>query len=240
MKLTFVGTSHGIPEVDRFCTSMFLEVGGSVYIIDGGAPVSPMLLRYGYTHETVKGVFVTHLHGDHFDGLFEFCDQLGWLYLNSNPKFLFPEEKGVELMRFYMKSMSATKRELDLNSYTEGKIFEDENITVTAIPTDHSNLPSYAFEVIAEGKHFLFSGDMHHEFTEADRLFKDKEYDLVVFEGAHAELLRQKKFLDTIKTERMIINHLYPKRNPVAETEAMGKELSYELSVSFDGMAVDL
>ncbi|MBO7218263.1 MAG: MBL fold metallo-hydrolase, partial [Clostridia bacterium] len=72
MRLIFVGTSHGIPESDRFCTSIFLEVGENVYIIDAGAPVSQMLLRYGFTHDAVKGVFITHLHGDHFDGIFEF------------------------------------------------------------------------------------------------------------------------------------------------------------------------
>lgn len=240
MKLTFVGTSHGIPEVGRFCTSMFLEVNGSLYIIDGGAPVSPMLLRYGYTHETVKGVFVTHLHGDHFDGLFEFCDQLGWLYLNSNPKFLFPEEKGVELMRFYMKSMSATKRELDLNSYTEGKIFEDENITVTAIPTDHSNLPSYAFEVIAEGKHFLFSGDVHHEFTERDRLFTGKKYDLVILEAAHPELKEFKELISGINTKQILLNHYYCKRNLPEDMEKLGEELPFKFSVAYDGLTVDL
>lgn len=240
MKLTFVGTSHGIPEADRFCTAMFLEVRESVYIIDAGAPVSPMLLRYGYTHEAVKGVFITHLHGDHFDGLFEFSDQLGWRYLNSNPKFLFPEEKGVELLRFYMKTMITSKRELDFDTYNEGKIFEDENLTVIAIPTDHGKLPSYAFEVIAEGKHFLFSGDMNAEFTEADRLFKDKKYDLVVFEGAHAELKNHKELLDRINTERLIVNHVYPYRNPTKDIEKLGTELRYELSVAFDGMTVAL
>ena len=240
MKLIFVGTSHGIPEADRFCTSMFLEVRDNIYIIDAGAPVSPMLLKYGLTHEAVKGVFITHLHGDHFDGLFEFADQLGWRYITADPKILLPEEKGEELLSFYMKTMSTTKRKLDISAYKEGKIFEDDKISVTAIPTDHSNLPSYAFSVTAEGKRILFSGDMHAEFTEHDRLFKDREYDLVVFEGAHANLLENVDIIGSVRTKKMIINHLYSYRNPENELKKLAEKLSFSFEAATDGMVLEL
>lgn len=240
MKLTFVGTSHGIPEADRFCTSMFLQVGENVYIVDAGAPVSPMLLRFGLTHEAVKGVFITHLHGDHFDGLFEFCDQLGWRYLEADPKILFPEEKGVRLFKYYMNTVSTTKRELDLGAYDEGKIFEDEKISVTAIPTDHSNLPSYAFQVTAEGKKILFSGDMNAEFSEYDRLFADKEYDLVVFEGAHANLLGNADIIGSVKTKQMVINHLYSYRNPENELIKLAEAFPFEFIAATDGMSLEI
>ncbi len=240
MKLTFVGTSHGIPEADRFCTSMFLEVGENVYIIDAGAPVSPMLLRYGYTHEAVKGVFITHLHGDHFDGLFEFCDQLGWRYLTANPKFLFPEEKGAELLRFYMKAMTTTKRELDFNTYKEGNIYSDGTVRVTAVTTDHSNLPSFAFVVEAEGKKILFTGDMHGEFTEFSRLFEGEVFDLVVFEGAHAKLIDYADLIATVNTKEMIINHVHSFRNPQSEMSELAKALPFKFSVAADGMKIEL
>ncbi len=240
MKLTFVGTSHGIPEADRFCTAMFLEIGDNCYIIDAGAPVSPMLLRYGIRHEAVKGVFITHLHGDHFDGLFEFCDQLSWRYLTAEPEILLPEEKGVLLLASFLETMITTKRELSIWTYNKGKIFEDENISVTAIPTDHSKLPSFAFLISAEGKTVLFSGDMSAEFTEADRLFKDRELDLVVFEGAHAELKNYGGLLGSINTKKMIINHYYEQRNSAKDIEALQKELSYDIFVAYDGMTVEL
>ncbi len=240
MKLTFLGTSHGIPETDRFCTAMLLEVGTGLYIIDAGAPVSPLLLRYGYTPKAVKGVFITHLHGDHFDGLFEFCDQLGWRYLDADPKFLFPEEKGAKLMRYYMNTMTTTKRELAFDTYKEGNIYEDESITVRAIATDHSDLPSYAFEVEAEGKKILFSGDMHAELTEFDRLFKDNSFDLVVFEGAHTRLTEHRALLADIKTKEMIINHLYSCRNPEEELSVLAEGLPYKFSAAEDGREVIL
>ncbi len=240
MKITFVGTSHGVPEHDRFCTAMFLEVGDSCYIIDAGAPVSSMLKRYGIPYESVKGVFITHLHGDHFDGLFEFADQLGWRYLNCHPRILLPEEKGVALLSGFLKTMSTTKRELDILSYTEGEIYKDENIRVTAIPTDHSNLVSFAFKIEAEGKKILFTGDMHAELTEFSALFENESYELVVFEGAHTRLLEKVQRLASVNTSKMIINHIYSVRNSAEDMTELKKILPFELVTAEDGMIIEI
>ena len=45
MKLIFVGTSHGVPEKDRRCSSYLLEVDGSYYIIDMGTQTIEDLRR---------------------------------------------------------------------------------------------------------------------------------------------------------------------------------------------------
>ena len=45
MKITFLGTSHGVPAADRYCSSAMIEVNGSVYLIDAGAPVIDLLIR---------------------------------------------------------------------------------------------------------------------------------------------------------------------------------------------------
>ena len=34
MKLTFFGTSHGAPEVGRFCSGTLLETDGVSYLVD--------------------------------------------------------------------------------------------------------------------------------------------------------------------------------------------------------------
>ena len=39
MKITFLGTSHGVPAADRYCYCVMIESGKSVYFIDGGAPM---------------------------------------------------------------------------------------------------------------------------------------------------------------------------------------------------------
>ena len=45
MKITFLGTGHGLHEKGRYRTSMMLEVGGSAYLIDAGSPVMHQLIN---------------------------------------------------------------------------------------------------------------------------------------------------------------------------------------------------
>ena len=77
MKLYFLGTSHGVPAGDRFCSCYVLEVGEKLYILDAGAPVSKLLLEQGKDMKNIKGLFLSHFHGDHMDGgvsLLTLCD----------------------------------------------------------------------------------------------------------------------------------------------------------------------
>ena len=84
MKLTFLGTSHGVPEGDRFCSSLLLEVGENAYLIDGGAPVADILIRKNYDFEKIKGIFTSHAHSDHTFGMLQFLSLCNWRYKNVN------------------------------------------------------------------------------------------------------------------------------------------------------------
>ena len=46
MKITYLGTSHGVPTETRFTTSFLLQVGDNSYIIDAGAPIASLLLKH--------------------------------------------------------------------------------------------------------------------------------------------------------------------------------------------------
>ena len=64
MKITFLGTSHGVPSEERYCQSMLLEIGENAYLIDAGAPVMNILLRRHFDLNRLKAIFLTHMHGD--------------------------------------------------------------------------------------------------------------------------------------------------------------------------------
>ena len=70
MKLKFLGTSHGVPAADRYCSSLMVETGGKTFIIDAGAPLIDLLLRNQKKPSDVSAIFTTHAHGDHVDGRF--------------------------------------------------------------------------------------------------------------------------------------------------------------------------
>ena len=92
MKITFIGSSHGVPEPNRKCTCIMIEVGANVYFIDMGAPAIDELRTRGISIDAVKGVFITHMHGDHTDGLIQFID-LGFNQNFHNSSITFGKKK---------------------------------------------------------------------------------------------------------------------------------------------------
>ena len=239
MKIIFAGTSHGIPERDRFCSSTFLEVDEKVYIIDAGAPISPLLLRYGLRHKDVQGVFVTHFHGDHFEGLPEFCDQISWYYLDAQPEIYLPEQRCIDLLQTWLQSMTKTRQEhLLLRQYQPGPVYADGTISVEAIPTRH--IPSaHAFRIRAEDKTLLFTGDMSWGYPEFSLLLGGLQYDLVVCEGAHnTSLAACSDIFRQANTKRLVINHLNPAKTEGIET--VQNTFPFEVTLAHDGYTVEL
>ncbi|MBR5679652.1 MAG: MBL fold metallo-hydrolase, partial [Clostridia bacterium] len=80
MRLTFIGTSHGVPEPHRRCSSYLLEVNGAYYIIDMGTQTVEDLRRLGISIDDVRLVICTHPHGDHTNGLISFVDLVNWYF----------------------------------------------------------------------------------------------------------------------------------------------------------------
>ena len=93
MKLTFIGTSDGVPRPDRYCTCMMLEVGGSTYLIDAGAPVCDIFPRMGKSLTDIRAVFITHIHGDHAENVYRIADIVNGLYKEHEMDFYIPDEE---------------------------------------------------------------------------------------------------------------------------------------------------
>ena len=53
MKITFLGSSHGVPEPHRRCSSAMIEVGENVYFVDMGVMAICDLVDRGIPVERV-------------------------------------------------------------------------------------------------------------------------------------------------------------------------------------------
>ena len=224
MKLLFAGTSHGIPEADRFCSSIFVQAGGNTYIVDAGAPVSALLRRYGT---------------DHFDGLPELCAQMNWYFKNCNPQILLPEQKGVDLLTNWIRTMLPNEsRPMHLSIYAPGVIFDDGVLRVTARPTKHM-AHAHGFVLEADGQRVLITGDMSWDYQEFPDLLNGESYDAVVCEGAHHTDYRAlAPMFAQAHTRRFIATHIYPVK--LAGIEALRGQMPFDYDIAFDGMAVEV
>ena len=117
MKITFVGSGHGVPAAERYCSSAMIEAGGAIYFIDAGAPIMDELLRLGKSINDVRSVFITHCHSDHTSGLLSMAGRLNWYYKEASVFFYLPEEEMIAACKHIMAANHNTYSKVDQVKY---------------------------------------------------------------------------------------------------------------------------
>lgn len=69
LSVTWLGTSSGNPSLRRNVSCIALALGQSTYLVDCGEGTSRQVLRANIPPASIRGVFISHLHGDHCFGL---------------------------------------------------------------------------------------------------------------------------------------------------------------------------
>ena len=242
MKITFLGTSHGVPAADRYCACTMLEVNGAIYFIDAGAPLIDLLLRRGTDLNAIRALFTTHLHGDHVNGVLAFADLLNWYFLSARAQIWLTEEKGVSLFQQLIactEGMPLDEARVSFRMEQPGPFYADENLRVTAIPTQHMadvNRPSYALLVEAEGKRVLFTGDLSHRLEKGDfpACAMSEPLDLVVMEMAHFGVREAAPYLKRCTAKRLCVQHVFPV-DKYPEIQALDGVYGYPVLTPQDG-----
>ena len=236
MKITFVGTSHGVPEKDRFCTCIMLESGGSIYFIDAGAPIVDHLVDNGKDINNLRAVFTTHVHSDHTVGLVHLVNLMNWYYKKSEADIFVTEQEHIDATVRW--TYTAGDGELDTERIrfkipTVGIVYRDENITVEYIPTAHMK-NSYAILVTEGEKRVLFGGDLSHGLKKKDVPSVIKEnIDGFVCELAHFTVDELAPYLDECRARRLFFIHAKPKR--YVDIEKLKGLYDFEILTPSDG-----
>lgn len=188
MRIIFLGSSHGIPEPNRRCSSVLIEVGNNFYFVDMGTQAIEQLITRKISVDSVKGIFITHMHGDHTNGLISFLDLGNWAFKTIDPVVHLPgpTEDAVEAIRSWLRCNGQVMREYRFCHVRSGALYQDDVVKVTAFQTKHNDA-SFAYLFEAEGKRVLFSGDLCYKGPQEDfpvSVF-EKPLDLAVCESAH-------------------------------------------------------
>ena len=245
MKITFLGTSHGVPAADRYCTSIMVEAGDRIYLLDAGAPVIDILLRMGMDLKKLEAVFISHAHMDHVAGLPDLACLMGWYFTDTSADFLLPEEEYIDMLKKYIVAADGTvldEKRLRMKEIDAKDSFEDDNIKVEFIPTQHMPIgkPSYAFLVTEKesGKKLLFSGDFSNRLRAKDvpEILAKEEIDAFICELAHFTLDDLAPYLDTCLAQKIYFNHVFPieKYDAIAALKAE-KKYGFDILTPNDG-----
>lgn len=242
MKITFVGTSHGVPANDRYCSCYMVESSGKVYLIDAGAPAAEMILRYGHSMGDFRALFTTHVHADHTSGMIHLISLMNWYYKEYSADFYITEQNHIDATARWLETSGSGVLEADrvrLNLSKAGVIYEDENIKAEYIPTKH--MPNSYAVLITEGdKKVLFGGDFSHNLRGNDIPDIVKEdIDGFVCEMAHFELADLTPVLEDCKAKRVIFSHVYPLRK-YDDIEAIKNSYPFEILTPKDGDVLEI
>ena len=237
MKITFLGASHGIPEPHRRCSCAMVTVGERIYFVDMGVMAICDLTDRGIPVEAVKGIFITHMHGDHTNGLIHFADLISWYYTGANPAIYLPLLAGKDVITDWIALSCHATRALDYRQVTEGCLYDDGVLKVTAVPTQHTKR-SFSYRLEAEGKAVLFTGDMQRPHLDFPASLAG-DADLIICEGAHFPATEYKPFLEQAAPKRVIVNHYAPWNIP--HIMDLAKALpAMKITMANDGMEVNL
>ena len=151
LKITFLGTSGSVPCVNRNPSAILIQYGGDRILFDCGEGTQRqmMIARTGFN---LKGIFITHLHTDHFIGLFGLLETLALnerkeklpIYVPSpNVKFLHTLFK---LFGYYNLSFP-----VEIIGLEDGNEISFGNYKIVAFKTDH-DVPSLGYALIEKDR----------------------------------------------------------------------------------------
>lgn len=198
MRLQFIGTGDAFGTGGRFNTCFQVERPGGDFLIDCGASSMIALRKLGIDPNSIKTIFISHLHGDHFGGLpFFILDAQFYsrrtetLTLVGPPGFRRRLTDAMEV--FFPGSSTATRKfQIDLHEVAPGDSLNIHGIRLDTAEMHHAcGAPPLGLRLACDGRTIAYSGDT--QWTEA-----------LVTLGKDADLL----IVEALTWERKISEHL--------------------------------
>lgn len=146
-ELTVLGTSSATPAYGRMLSAQVLNFHQRLFLIDCGEGTQFQLRKYHFSLQKIERIFISHLHGDHFFGLFGL---LGSMQLLGRKKelFIYAPEPLNELLE-KIRNISDSRMDFNIEhipiKVNEKKlVFEDDTLSIFAFPLNH-RIECYGF-----------------------------------------------------------------------------------------------
>jgi ribonuclease Z len=143
IKVTFLGTSGSVPQKDKNFASVLLAYRGEAMLFDCPEGTQRQLMQSEHSLMGINNVFLSHMHADHFLGLF------GWIAtmtLNQRKEKLtiYSPKGGKEKILKIMKEVIYPNFPIEFKELKKGTIIKNELFELSAFPLKHE-IPCFGF-----------------------------------------------------------------------------------------------
>lgn len=232
MVVTLLGTGDPLPSATRFGMSTLVQAGGLNLVFDAGRGCAVRLRQVGIWTGKVDGVFITHFHSDHLNGLadlwtlgylgppsmrrtkpLEIWGPTGIARIEASMRDTYIDD--VKIRQADERVSDAATQILAHEFAADGTVFERNGVRVTAFAVNHGPLikPAYGYRVDFAGRSVLLSGDT--KFDE-NLIAHGAGVDLLIHEVAAAP----KTLLEAPWVKAIINHHTTPEEAGVVFSRA--------------------
>lgn len=178
--VTLLGTGTPDPRIDRFGPSTLVEAGGRKLVFDVGRGATIRLQQIGVSIGGLSGVFLTHFHSDHTNGIPDLW-LTGWLPphgARQTPLRVWGPPGTRELMHGLEKAYRADLAirmadeklpprgiATEVTEFSrDSVVFDEDGVKVSAFRVDHGQyvVPAYGYKVAYGKRSVVISGDTRY------------------------------------------------------------------------------
>jgi ribonuclease Z len=144
IRLVILGSGASLPTLQRHNTSVALQRDGDMFLIDCGEGTQLQWRRAGLRFSKLRAVLISHLHGDHINGLVGFLQTLS-LSDRMVPLSLLGPPGIRDYIRAARKHLGLRLTyELNVGEHSAGEIYEGSDYRISCATLDHG-VPTLGF-----------------------------------------------------------------------------------------------
>ena len=210
LEITFLGTSGGVPTVERNLPSLALKYENQLLLFDCGEGTQRQLMKYRIGYGSVNAIFITHPHLDHYLGLYGFIETLKLSSIVPKPLFLCGPSKVLEFEKYKFITEMKIKG---------GELYKKDDFSINAFAVKHVK---DSFGLIFEEK-------------DSVRFYEEKAHSLGL-KGPMFRQVQQKGFVETDKGKIMLeeISYVKKGRKIVYTGDCRPSETTIEAALNAD------
>lgn len=211
-----------MPNADRNHSSYLYQFGETALLVDCGEPVSRSCRAAGIGSDTVDRLLLSHLHSDHFGGLFMLLQGL-WLEKRRKPLPIHLPADGIQPIRQMLDLANLVPELLhfgvEMEPWEAGQPITQGKVRVTPYPTTHleslrqqlqakypGQYAAYCFLLEHEGHRIGHSADLGAPSDLAPLLLHP--LDLLVCELSHFTIPEICNYLRGRPIKKVLFTHL--------------------------------